>query len=282
MSQKNEGWGTQKQKLDSSSMRDFDCCCLGLQPCIEPLITPQGFIFDKEAIYEYILHHKKEKDRQMKLWEEDQRRLKEETAIQDEKRQKDAVNTFVQSNQGLHRIHSDDQLEKTESFAKSTIVVGGTQADDGRVHSTDGSFWIPQFTPQAKKRDVDKPSTDIPCPMTGKPLRLKQLYKVNFKKAESDKYNNKADHIKKSNERYVCSISGSSLTNNSKCFFLKTSGTVVLGAVVKNILKKDMIDPCVNKPLKDKDIIEIQREGTGYAGGGGKLEAVVKNASLMS
>jgi nitric oxide synthase-interacting protein len=43
------GWGTEVRTLDSDSMKDIDVCSLSLQPCIEPMITPSGVLYDKQA-----------------------------------------------------------------------------------------------------------------------------------------------------------------------------------------------------------------------------------------
>jgi len=41
--------------------------------CREPLISPDGFIFDKEAILNYILDQKEEYRRKLQLWEQQNR-----------------------------------------------------------------------------------------------------------------------------------------------------------------------------------------------------------------
>lgn len=33
------GYGTNLQRVGKDSLRDFDCCCLSLQPCRNPVIT---------------------------------------------------------------------------------------------------------------------------------------------------------------------------------------------------------------------------------------------------
>lgn len=33
------GYGTQKVRLGRDALRDFDCCCLSLQPCRDPVVT---------------------------------------------------------------------------------------------------------------------------------------------------------------------------------------------------------------------------------------------------
>uniref|UniRef100_A0A8D0Q3F7 Nitric oxide synthase-interacting protein n=1 Tax=Sus scrofa TaxID=9823 RepID=A0A8D0Q3F7_PIG len=60
------GYGTQNIRLSRDAVKDFDCCCLSLQPCHDPVVTPDGYLYEREAILEYILHQKKEIARQMK------------------------------------------------------------------------------------------------------------------------------------------------------------------------------------------------------------------------
>jgi nitric oxide synthase-interacting protein len=43
------GWGTQKRTLDSDAMKDLDACSLTLVPCVEPVITLKGVIYDKQV-----------------------------------------------------------------------------------------------------------------------------------------------------------------------------------------------------------------------------------------
>lgn len=87
------GYGTNTQRVGKDSVKDFDCCCLTLQPCRNPVITfvyfhihfhiaillsyltvnfayrKDGYLFDKEAILEYVLTKKKEYTRKLKEYE---------------------------------------------------------------------------------------------------------------------------------------------------------------------------------------------------------------------
>uniref|UniRef100_V5HIL3 Nitric oxide synthase-interacting protein zinc-finger domain-containing protein n=1 Tax=Ixodes ricinus TaxID=34613 RepID=V5HIL3_IXORI len=74
------GYGTQKMRLGKDAVKDFDCCCLSLQPCRNPVITPDGFLFDKEAILEYIIRRKAENARLLKEYEAQKRRDEKELA----------------------------------------------------------------------------------------------------------------------------------------------------------------------------------------------------------
>ena len=60
----------------------------------------------------------------------------------------------------------------------------------------------------------------IYCPMSSKPLTMKDLFEVKFKLFE-DKDNEKKALISR-NERYVCPVSNDILSNSVPCVFLKT------------------------------------------------------------
>lgn len=68
------GFGTLHERLGADSIKEFDCCCLTLQPCKEPMVSKDGYIFDKEAILEYILQQKKENAEKLKEWEKQRER----------------------------------------------------------------------------------------------------------------------------------------------------------------------------------------------------------------
>lgn len=51
---------------------------------------------------------------------------------------------------------------------------------------------------------------------------------------------------------------------------------------VEKLIKKDMIHPLTSTKLKEKDIIPLQRGGTGYAGTNTELEGKEKRPALMS
>jgi nitric oxide synthase-interacting protein len=63
------GYGLVAARLGKDSIKDFDCCSLTLQPCRNPVVTPDGYLFDKEAILEYIVHKKLDIAKQQKAYE---------------------------------------------------------------------------------------------------------------------------------------------------------------------------------------------------------------------
>ena len=51
------------------SLLGFDCCSLTLQPCENPVVTKEGWLYDKEAILKYMIEKKQEYARKLKEYE---------------------------------------------------------------------------------------------------------------------------------------------------------------------------------------------------------------------
>uniref|UniRef100_A0A7N4V568 Nitric oxide synthase-interacting protein n=1 Tax=Sarcophilus harrisii TaxID=9305 RepID=A0A7N4V568_SARHA len=165
------GYGTQNVRLSRDAVKDFDCCCLSLQPCHDPVVTPDGFLYEREAILEYILHQKREIARQMKAYE------KQRGAQQEERRE-------------LSRAAAQDQLrgflEKEAAIVSRPLnpFTPRTGAGPGPSSTPEAgdkdkakelpSFWIPSLTPEAKASKLEKPvresSPPHPTPVPREPL----------------------------------------------------------------------------------------------------------------
>ena len=50
-------------------MQPFDCCHLSSQPAKTPVITPDGYLYDKGNILENLLHQKQEMKSKAKEYE---------------------------------------------------------------------------------------------------------------------------------------------------------------------------------------------------------------------
>lgn len=131
------------------------------------------------------------------------------------------------------------------------------------------SFWVPSLTPQAKPTLLKKPDTKTYCPMSGKPLRIKDLIPVKLTPIDDG---DDRPMVAKS-ERYKCAVTHDALGNSVPCAVLKNTGHVVTMDCIEKLIKKDMLCPFTGTKLKESDIIPLQRGGTGYAGSGVQLEA---------
>ncbi|KAM6223419.1 nitric oxide synthase-interacting protein isoform 1-T1 [Rhynchocyon petersi] len=262
------GYGTQNVRLSRDAVKDFDCCCLSLQPCHDPVVTPDGYLYEREAILEYILHQKKEIARQMKAYEKQRGARREEQKELQRAAAQDQVRGFLEKEAAI--------VSRPLNPFTPKAAPGNGLADDGQPGtSTDKekalpSFWVPSLTPEAKATKLEKPSRTVTCPMSGKPLRMSDLTAVRFTPLDSSV--DRVGLITRS-ERYVCAVTRDSLSNATPCAVLRPSGAVVTVECVDKLIRKDMVDPVNGEKLTDRDIIVLQRGGTGFAGSGVKLQA---------
>lgn len=92
---KSSGYGSEKIRLGKDSVKDFDCCSLTLQPCRDPVITPEGYLYDKEAILECLLHQKTEIARKTKEFEKQKKRLEAEQSSKLSEVEQAKLDSFV-------------------------------------------------------------------------------------------------------------------------------------------------------------------------------------------
>ncbi|KAM8794759.1 nitric oxide synthase-interacting protein [Eudromia elegans] len=244
------GYGTQRVRLGRDAVKDFDCCCLSLQPCRDPVVTPDGFLFEREAILEYLLHERRRIQRLTKAYERQRAERR--------------------------RAREQQQREGAQAALRGFLQSGGAP---GAAPSTSGdaepqtlpSFWIPSLTPEAEAGQLPKPDPVVRCPMSGRPLRRRDLVPVRFSAPPGPTAPGTGPGPR--GERWVCALSGDALGNAVPCAVLRPSGAVVTLACVERLIRKDMRDPLSGTPLGEGDIIVLQRGGTGFAGSGVCLEA---------
>ncbi len=149
----------------------------------------------------------------------------------------------------------DDEIPSSSVISKTLSNMNGEQATQLP------SFWVPALTPAAKKTDLKKPDQHVYCPISGKPISMKDLIDVKFKLAND--VDPKKRPLVAVRDRYVCAVTGDLLGNSVPCAVLRTSGNVVTMDCVNRLIKLDMVDPITGQKLTDADIIPMQRGGTG-------------------
>ncbi|KAL4707455.1 hypothetical protein ACJJTC_000099 [Scirpophaga incertulas] len=245
------GYGTQSERVGKDSVKSFDCCSLTLQPCRNPVITKEGYLFDKEAILEYIVKKKNEYSRKLKQYE---KQLKKEDA---EKAELAAAEKEANLIKFMNREKNISKTAK-DTAGPSTSVSNLANGKDKELPS----FWVPSQLPDAKVSKLVKPDSTVYCPISGKPLKMKDLIQVNWTLVNDP--DDKKSLIAKEN-RYMCPITHDILSNAVPCAVIRTTGHVITMECFEKIIKKDWIHPLTGEKLKEKDIITLQRGGTGYA-----------------
>lgn len=138
------------------------------------------------------------------------------------------------------------------------------------------SFWVPSQTPDSGRAKIQKPDSTIYCPMSGKVLKHKDLIDVKFTLADP---NAKVSLVAQQNP-YICAVTKDVLTNSMPLAVLRPTGDVVTMDCVEKVIKKDMIHPLTSQKLEEKDIILLQRGGTGFSSAN-ELEAKKAKPALQ-
>uniref|UniRef100_A0AAR2KGJ1 Nitric oxide synthase-interacting protein n=1 Tax=Pygocentrus nattereri TaxID=42514 RepID=A0AAR2KGJ1_PYGNA len=245
------GYGTQRVRLGKDAVKDFDCCCLSLQPCKDPVVTKDGYLYEREAILEYILHQKTEIAKKMKAFEKQKQALKSEGQLESCSEEREKVEKF-KKREGS--IVSKPINPFISGHSKEMASPNGTSVSSSS--SSLPSFWIPSLTPEAKPTLLKKPSKTVKCPMSGQSLKMSDLITVRFTPLDAS-----LDRVAllTRQDRYVCGVTKDTLGNSVPCAVLRPSGSVVTLECVEKLIRKDMIDPVSGDKLKENDIIVLQR-----------------------
>ncbi|XP_062340661.1 nitric oxide synthase-interacting protein [Osmerus eperlanus] len=296
------GYGTQSVRLGKDAIKDFDCCCLSLQPCRDPVVTLDGYLYEKQAILEYMLHQKTDIAKKMKAYEKQKQAQKSDSRLESKSEERERAERFKTRENSIvskpinpftSGLTKDGQTVRTDSQSNASISASSSMTDSsssapgsssssapGSSSSSSApgssssqslpSFWIPMLTPEAKPTLLKKPSKTVLCPMSGRPLKMNELIPVRFKALDPS-----LDRVAllTRQERYVCAVTKDTLGNSTPCSVLRPSGAVVTQECVEKLIRKDMIDPVTGDKLKEKDIVPLQRGGTGFAGSGVGLKA---------
>merc|ERR1712035_296332 len=114
------GYGTQSIRLGKDAIKDFDCCCLSLQPCQNPVVTQDGYLYEKQAILEYILHQKTGIAKKMKAYE----------------KQKQAQKTTSQRESKSEERERMEKFKTSENSIVSKPINPFTSGSEGRTDSS--------------------------------------------------------------------------------------------------------------------------------------------------
>ncbi|KAF8352031.1 hypothetical protein F5887DRAFT_933585 [Amanita rubescens] len=145
-------------------------------------------------------------------------------------------------------------------------------------------FWLPSLTPTYQSSGPPQSLSDVKVQTTcrgGNPphhLALKNLFSVNFTLYESNAASSSksasaeatpAEGSKaKEDAEPMCPSCKKRLSNNILIFVMKPCGHVTCKTCVDTLIRPSMQCIVCDTQLKDKDIVELKREGTGFAGGG--------------
>lgn len=201
------GYGTQSERVGKDSVKNFDCCSLTLQPCRNPIVTKEGYLFDKEAILEYIITKKNEYTRKLKQYE---KQLKKE---ENEKKELAAAEKEANLVKFMNRENNISNSGKAVASTSNSV----SNLANGKDKELP-SFWIPSQLPDAKVSKLVKPDQTVYCPISNKPLKMKDLVEVKWTLVNDP--DDKKSLIAKEN-RYMCPVTHDILSNAVPCAIIR-------------------------------------------------------------
>ncbi|KAF9353862.1 hypothetical protein BGX26_008388 [Mortierella sp. AD094] len=298
-------YGTKKQRLGRDSMRDFDACFLCLQTARDPVCCPEGHLSCKECIYENILAQKQEIERQAKLCALQQEQEQQDQILKEELAQQIILKEFEKSQMGvlsktksvrgkLTGLTGDTPLPESPSTSNEALqgqkkrpfeldtselermskqeridVAKAIEEEAKSKKPVLPSFWVPSLTPSDKKSEFKPTKLNTVCTATDTEhkLSLKHLIPVKFETAMEDHDESEAKYAKASS---ICPICRKGFTNTTKMSILKSCGHVYCDNCCKQFVKKEGKCQTCDRKTKEKDIIVMRGEGSGFSAGGAK------------
>jgi len=275
-------WGNKQMRLGKDHIRNFDSCGLCLVRATDPLCSPSGIIYCKECIYANLLEQKKKFKKKMAAWEAEQRKQIEAGFDEAHRKEQEKLEAFYRVETGIvsnlkdkaerHRVLlKDDDIGATVTAERQTAAQHNISLDKEL-----GCFWVPQLTPTSdKSAALKRPQNTCYDPIANKPIRLKQLVHVKFKRIPQKTKSAGVEGF------YMCPITRKSLTNATKVCVLRRCGhALLLGDYVIKALKSGKRCPVCEVQCKKKDIILLER-ATGFTASGQQMMSKHKGAVFV-
>ncbi|KAF6746022.1 hypothetical protein DFP72DRAFT_992912 [Ephemerocybe angulata] len=243
-------YGTKRQRLGNESMRRFDSCALCLNRARDPVVCQEGHLFCKECVYTDLLTQKKDIKRQKERLEALKKEAEAEKAAAKQAARERVLQEFERGQLGLAAWAFDNW---------------------NQICSPD--FWLPSLTPTYASSGPPQSLVDIKVQTTcrgGNPaheaLPQKSSPPVIFTTHSSGGA--------KSNDEEadpMCPSCKKKLSNNTLMFcayVAKPCGHVTCKTCTETLVKPAKQCIVCDTKLKTKEIMELKREGTGFASGG--------------
>lgn len=259
------GYGTQKERLGKDSIKPFDACSLCLKPFQDPLSCAKGHVFCKECILECLLSQKKDIQRKQVAHTTQLRQEKDEEEEKLMLQKARELDAFDQQNHGALPQYSDKNFNRDRTGFQGANSVKTTSYEEEALR-TMKAFWLPSATPDAPAK-VNAPSTCTTCPEGNEKLKMKSLFPIILTEDTNEKRESALDRT------YICPSCKVTLTNTSSLVALSSCGHVFCKKCADKFMAVDKVCLVCNRGCKERNLINLAKGGTGFAGHDENLEA---------
>mmetsp|Transcript_9663 Transcript_9663/g.17581 ORF Transcript_9663/g.17581 Transcript_9663/m.17581 type:complete len:263 (-) Transcript_9663:103-891(-) len=227
---KSSQYGTTTARLSTDSQLQFGDCALSVTAAVDPVATPSGHVYSREAIVEYLMSKTKE--------------------IKQAKQNYQAYLDKQQSKQDEEKKESQSQaIVAFEGKQKATNEASKKRPASNPLAST--SYWLSEFQPEHTDQVPEPPPERPLSPFSGEPLRLKDLHPLTFERSSDGKVQ--------------CAVSHKTITTQP---VIALKEHVVLEEVFDSLVKDSMVCPITGRKLKKKHILRLQKARSGFASSG--------------
>ncbi|PCH36786.1 hypothetical protein WOLCODRAFT_92137 [Wolfiporia cocos MD-104 SS10] len=301
-------YGTKRQRLGNESMRKFDACALCLQRARDPVVCNKGHLFCKECVYTDLVTQMNDIKRQKARLESLKREAEEERERARGAARERVLLEFEKGQLGLAAApavttsgagSSEPRGTKRKfDFSETTVETLAREAEEAALRQIEREqaealkhklpdFWLPSLTPTYTSSGPPASLADVKLQTTCHggtpvhPLTRKNLISVKFsyetssssKSAQSGASTpateDGSEPKAKQEERIaMCPSCKKTLSNSTLMHLMKPCGHVVCKTCTEKLVKPSMQCIQCDVKLREKDVIDLTREGTGYAGGG--------------
>ena len=159
---------------------------------------------------------------------------------------------------------STSREENSLAHVSYWLTTSQPQHLKGAAASKDGGFDYAKEIEALPPPPPDRP----PSPMSGEPLKLKQLIPLHLVHEGAEdgnpKSKSKDDGI---TGRILCAVSHKTITTQPT-IVIKNTGQVMLKSVYKELAQPTMTCPITGKKFKEKDVLELIKGKSGFAASG--------------
>lgn len=270
-------YGTLSVRLETGSKKRFGDCCLSLVPAIDPVATPSGHIYSREAILTYLLRKRKNLKYQRNLDEQNRLKYENERNKENNNKRIKLLEEFERKNNSAARISIEDHRLPLETITYKLFDTENISSKQTNIKRT--SYWLSECQPQiANNKKLNNISNypshitrsdGVSSPMTGFQLRVKDLVPCCLIREE---FSSKSDAVTNVGN-CVCALSRKTITTQP-VILIKKSGMVLLKDVYQTLVSNNKRKGILECPVTGtrfrypKDILDLQRGTSGFSSSG--------------